>query len=62
MSGEAVATAALHEGVAVLPGGLYYANADGGASSLRLSYSNTTPERIREGVERLKRAVDAVRA
>jgi 2-aminoadipate transaminase len=61
MSGDAAAAAALREGVAVLPGALYYANADGGASSLRLSYSNTTPERIREGVERLKRAVDAAR-
>jgi len=58
-SGEAVASAALDEGVAVLPGSLFYANADGGSNGLRLSFSNTTPERMREGVERLKRGVAA---
>jgi 2-aminoadipate transaminase len=59
MSGEAVAGASLAEGVAVFPGSLFYANSDGGTNGLRLSYSNTTPERIREGVARLKRGVDA---
>ncbi len=59
VSAEAVATAALQEGVAVFPGGLFYPNGDGGGSGLRLSYSNTTPERIREGIQRLKRGVAA---
>jgi 2-aminoadipate transaminase len=59
LSGDVVSSAALEHGVAVFPGSLFFANADGGSNGLRLSYSNTTPERIREGVERLKRAVDA---
>jgi 2-aminoadipate transaminase len=58
MSAEAVATAALKQGVSVLPGNLFYPNLDGGANGLRLSFSNTAPERIRVGVERLKKAVD----
>ena len=62
MSGDAVASAALDQGVAVFPGSLFFANGDGGANGLRLSYSNTTPERIREGVERLKRGVAAASA
>jgi 2-aminoadipate transaminase len=59
ISSEAAAAAALDEGVAVFPGTLFFANADGGTHGLRLSYSNTTPARIREGVERLKRGVTA---
>jgi len=61
VSGDAVADAALDQGVAVFPGSLFFADADadGGISGLRLSYSNTTPERIREGVARLKLGVTA---
>jgi 2-aminoadipate transaminase len=62
MSGEAVATAALPLGVSVLPGYLFYPNLDGGANGLRLSFSSAAPDRIREGVQRLKRAVDEVSA
>ena len=43
----------------MFPGTLFYANTDGGGNGLRLSYSNTTSERIREGVARLKRGVAA---
>jgi 2-aminoadipate transaminase len=60
VSGEAVAAAALAEGVAVLPGGLFYPNADGGQHAVRLSFSNAEPERIVEGVRRLQRGVAAV--
>ena len=60
VSGDAVAAAAMAEGVAVFPGPIFYPNRDGGSSGLRLSYSNATPERIREGIERLKRGVAAV--
>lgn len=60
LSGEAVATAALERGVSVLPGRLFYPNLDGGTNGLRLSFSSVPPERIREGIQRLKRAVDAV--
>jgi 2-aminoadipate transaminase len=59
LSGDAVAVAAQAEGVAVLPGSLFYPNADGGSNGLRLSYSNAVPERIREGVRRLQRAIAA---
>jgi 2-aminoadipate transaminase len=60
VSGEAVVASAMAEGVAVFPGTIFYPNADGGANGLRLSFSNATPERIREGIERLRRAVAAV--
>ena len=48
------------EGVAVFPGSIFYPNGDGGSNALRLSYSNATPDRIRQGIERLKRGVSAV--
>jgi 2-aminoadipate transaminase len=60
VSGDAVAVAAQAEGVAVLPGSIFYPNHDGGSNGLRLSYSNASPERIREGIERLHRAVATV--
>jgi 2-aminoadipate transaminase len=61
-SASAVADAALVEGVAVFPGGIFYPNHDGGENGLRLSYSNATPERIREGIQRLQRGVAAAEA
>jgi 2-aminoadipate transaminase len=60
ISGDAVAAAAQAEGVAVLPGSLFYPNSDGGSNGLRLSYSNASPERIREGIRRLQRAISSV--
>jgi len=60
VSGDAVAAAAQAEGVAVLQGSIFYPNHDGGFNGLRLSYSNATPEHIREGIERLHRGVAAV--
>ncbi len=60
VSGDAVAAAAQAEGVAVFPGPIFYPNHDGGSNGLRLSYSNASPERIREGIERLHRGVAAV--
>jgi 2-aminoadipate transaminase len=60
VSGNAVAVAAQAEGVAVLPGGLFYPNRYGGSNGLRLSFSNATPDRIREGIRRLQRAIASV--
>jgi 2-aminoadipate transaminase len=60
VSGHAVADAALAEGVSVFPGSIFYPNSDGGSSGLRLSFSNSTPERIREGIQRLHRGVTSV--
>jgi 2-aminoadipate transaminase len=62
ISGAAVAAAALAEGVAVFPGALFYPNGDGGTNGLRLSYSNATPDRIHEGIQRLKRGIAAAGA
>jgi 2-aminoadipate transaminase len=58
--GLEVARRGIGEGVAVFPGGVFFPNADGGRHSVRLSYSNATPERIAEGIRRLQRTVDAV--
>ncbi len=60
LSGDAVAASAQAEGVSVLPGSLFYPNADGGSNGLRLSYSNTSPDRIREGIRRVQRAISRV--
>jgi 2-aminoadipate transaminase len=60
VSGEAVASAALKEGVAVFPGAVFFPNGEGGKNSLRISFSNATPERIAEGIRRLKRGLLAV--
>ncbi|MCA1647411.1 MAG: PLP-dependent aminotransferase family protein [Chloroflexi bacterium] len=60
VSGDAVAIAAQAEGVAVLQGSIFYPNHDGGFNGLRLSFSNASPGRIREGIERLKRGLAAV--
>lgn len=60
MSGDAVAAAAQAEGVAILPGSIFYPNRDGGFNGLRLSYSNANPALIREGIQRLHRAVAKV--
>ena len=59
-SAEAVATRGLELGVSVLPGFLFYPNLDGGANGLRLSFSSVTPARVREGIQRLRRAVDSI--
>jgi 2-aminoadipate transaminase len=60
LSGDAVAAAAHAEGVSVFPGSVFYPNSDGGSNGLRLSYSNAAPERIREGIRRLQRAIAGV--
>ncbi len=62
LSAEAVVKAALDEGVAVFAGPIFYPNGDGGFNGIRLSYANATPDRIREGIRRLHRAVKHVSA
>jgi 2-aminoadipate transaminase len=57
LSADAVAAAALGEGVAVFSGPIFYPNGDGGFNGIRLSYANATPDRIREGIRRLHRGV-----
>jgi 2-aminoadipate transaminase len=53
-----VSRAALQHGVAVFPGPMFFPNG-GGKRAMRLSYSNTTPERIAEGIRRLATAIDS---
>lgn len=60
VSGQAVVAAAEAEGVAVYPGWVFYPNGDGGTNGIRLSFSNATPARIREGVARLERGIATV--
>ena len=48
----AVLPDALRQKVAFVPGGAFFANG-GGANTLRLNFSNATPEKIRDGIERL---------
>jgi DNA-binding transcriptional MocR family regulator len=55
VSGDEVAAAAIGQGVSVFPGSIFYPNADGGFNGLRLSFANASPERIREGIQRLHR-------
>jgi 2-aminoadipate transaminase len=62
VSGAEVARAAQAEGVAVFPGSIFYPNGDGGSNGLRLSYSNVAPDRIKEGIARLHRALSTVAA
>ena len=49
--------AALTEQVAFVPGVAFFANG-GGAHTLRLNFTHTPPERIEQGVIRLRRAMD----
>jgi 2-aminoadipate transaminase len=48
---------ALQEGVAFVPGEVFSASGQFG-NCLRFSYSSPTPDRISEGVRRLRRAYD----
>ena len=56
MSAMDVFSAALKEQVAVLPGIPFYVDG-GGTDTLRLNFSNASPERIREGVRRLGKVI-----
>jgi len=47
---------ALKEQVAVLPGSPFYTDG-GGTNTLRLNFSNSTPEKIRTGMERLAKVI-----
>ncbi len=49
--------AALREQVAFVPGAAFFANG-GGAHTLRLNFTHTSPDRIEQGVIRLRRAMD----
>ncbi len=50
---------ALEQQLAFVPGSAFYANG-GGAHTLRLNFSHAAPERIEEGIRRLRRAIDTL--
>lgn len=50
---------ALQRQVAFVPGSVFYANG-GGAHTLRLNFSHPSPERIEEGILRLRGAIDGL--
>jgi 2-aminoadipate transaminase len=50
---------AIRDQVAVLPGMPFYTDG-GGSNTLRLNFSNSTPEKIRDGVERLSRVIQSL--
>ncbi|MDI6870708.1 MAG: PLP-dependent aminotransferase family protein [Bacillota bacterium] len=50
---------ARREGVAFVPGEAFHVTAGGGRRSLRLAYSQSSPERLREAAARLGRAIRA---
>jgi 2-aminoadipate transaminase len=52
----ALLQASLEQKVAFVPGASFYANG-GGANTMRLNFSHSTPERISEGVARLARSI-----
>jgi 2-aminoadipate transaminase len=56
---QALFDIALAEGVAYIPGSAFSVN-DNFHDALRLCFATSTPERIDEGVARLKRAVDGI--
>ena len=61
VSARPLLQSALEEGVAFVPGDAFAIERDH-SSALRFSYSSPTPERIDEGVRRLRRAFDRVAA
>lgn len=50
---------ALDRKVAFVPGEPFFA-AEGGESSMRLNFSNSTPDQIREGMRRLREAIESM--
>ena len=47
---------AIRDNVAVLPGMPFYIDG-GGNNTLRINFSNATPDKIRTGIERLSRVI-----
>jgi 2-aminoadipate transaminase len=53
IDGRQLAQDALHHKVAVVPGAEFHLHGEG-RNTLRLNFSNTPPERIEEGIRRLR--------
>ena len=51
-------TRAYHDGVAILPGYVFYPYKNGGRNHIRLNYSYESAENILEGMDRLKSAIE----
>jgi 2-aminoadipate transaminase len=59
LDATALLGASLEQKVAFVPGAPFYANG-GGATTMRLNFSHTAPERIEEGIARLGQAIQAM--
>ena len=57
LDATALLASALQQQTAFVPGAAFYANG-GGVHTLRLNFSHATPERIEEGIRRLRRAMN----
>ena len=61
MNANDVLTAAIEQKVAFVPGESFFADGTG-RNTARLNFSNATPERIQEGVQRLARCLEILMA
>jgi 2-aminoadipate transaminase len=61
MTASALLSIAAEHGVGFLPGRFFYPEANGDDRCLRLSFSSLPEHRIREGIARLGRAIEAMR-
>ena len=57
MDSKELVEAAYRNGVAILPGYVFYPNHNGGRNHIRLNFSYETPEKILEGMEILKETI-----
>ncbi|MBI4639499.1 MAG: PLP-dependent aminotransferase family protein [Candidatus Tectomicrobia bacterium] len=58
LDSQSLLAVAAHEGVLYTPGSLFYADGKG-RNQLRLSFSDVSPARIEEGVQRLAKVIEA---
>jgi GntR family transcriptional regulator/MocR family aminotransferase len=58
LSCDKLITFAVEEGVTFAPGTLFFPESSGGEDYMRLNFTIQTPERIQEGMKRLRTAID----
>ena len=58
LSCDKLITFAIEEGVSFSPGSYFYPDGSSGEDCMRLNFSCQTPEKIHEGMRRLRKAID----